>query len=54
MFKITSPEDGGPALDDVPPFLDQWTLARNNLSEVIAAGGFHQKEGAEWICAEEP
>ena len=54
MFKITSPEDGGPALDDVPPFLDQWTLARNNLSEVIAAGGFHQKEGAEWIGAEEP
>ena len=54
MFKIKSPEDGGPALDDVPDFLDQWTLARNNLTEVIAAGGFHQKEGPEWIGAEEP
>jgi len=54
MFKITSPEDGGPALDDVPAFLDQWTLARNNLGEVIAAGGFHQKEGPEWLGAREP
>jgi predicted acyl esterase len=54
MFKITSPEDGGPSRDEVPDFLDQWTLARNNLSEVIAAGGFHQKEGPEWIGAEEP
>ena len=54
MFKIASPREGGPALDDVPEFLDQWTLARNNLAEVIAAGGFHQKEGPEWIGAEEP
>lgn len=54
MFKITAPEDGGPPRDDVPDFLDQWTLARNNLTEVIAAGGFHQKEGPEWIGAEEP
>ncbi len=54
MFKITAPEDGGPALDDVPEFLDQWTLARINLSEVIAAGGFHQKEGPEWVGAEKP
>jgi uncharacterized protein len=54
MFKIASPEEGGPALDEVPDFLDQWTLARNNLTEVIAAGGFHQKEGPEWIGAEEP
>ncbi len=54
MFKITAPEDDGPPRDDVPDFLDQWTLARNNLTEVIAAGGFHQKEGPEWIGAEEP
>ena len=54
MFEIVPPEDGGPALDDVPAFLDQWTLARNNLREVIAAGGFHQKEGPEWIGAREP
>jgi predicted acyl esterase len=53
MFKIASPEEGGPALDDVPEFLDQWTLARNNLAEVIAAGGFHQKEGPEWVGARE-
>ena len=54
MFKITSPQDGGPPEDYVPDFLDQWTLARSNLTEVIAAGGFHQKEGPEWIAAHEP
>ena len=54
MFRVASPEEGGPELDDVPEFLDQWTLARNSLAEVIAAGGFHQKEGPEWIGAEEP
>jgi predicted acyl esterase len=54
MFKIAPPEEGGPALDEVPAFMDQWTLARNNLTEVIAAGGFHQKEGPEWIGAREP
>lgn len=54
MFKVLSPEDGGPSRDDVPDYLDQWTLARNNLSEVIAAGGFHQKEGPEWVGAKAP
>jgi len=54
MFKILAPEDDGPDPDNVPEFLDQWTLARNNLGEVIAAGGFHQKESSEWIGAEEP
>jgi putative CocE/NonD family hydrolase len=54
MFKIVAPEDGGPDPENVPEFLDQWTLARNNLGEVIAAGGFHQKEGPEWIGSEEP
>ena len=54
MFEIIPPEEGGPARDEVPRHLDQWTLARNNLREVIEAGGFHQKEGPQWIGAQEP
>ena len=54
MFEITPPEDGGPALEDVPDFMDQWTLARDNLREVVEAGGFHQKEGPQWIGARPP
>ena len=54
MFEIIPPEEGGPTRDDVPRHLDQWTLARNNLREVIEGGGFHQKEGPQWIGAHEP
>ena len=54
MFGITPPEEGGPARDEVPRHLDQWTLARNNLREVIEAGGCHQQEGPRWIGAQEP
>ena len=54
MFEIIPPEDGGPTRDEVPRHMDQWTLARNNLREVIEGGGFHQKEGPQWIGAHEP
>jgi putative CocE/NonD family hydrolase len=54
MFEIIPPEEGGPERDDVPRYLDQWTQARNNLREVISAGGFHQKETFQCIGAKEP
>ena len=54
MFEIIPPEEGGPEPDDVPRYLDQWTQARNNLREVISAGGFHQKETVQCIGVKEP
>ena len=54
MFEIIPPEEGGFDTNNVPAFMDQWTHARNNLREVVAAGGWHQKEGPQWSNAKKP
>lgn len=53
-FRVLKPEEGGPPEDLVPDHLDQWALARANLAEAVAAGGWHQEEGPQWAGASEP
>ncbi len=53
-FRVLKPEEGGPSEDFVPDHLDQWALARANLAEAVAAGGWHQVEGPQWAGAREP
>ena len=54
MFEIIPEKEGGPKENFVPDFLDQWTLVRNNMREVISAAGWHQKESERWIGAKKP
>ncbi len=53
-FRVLKPEEGGPPEDFVPDHLDQWALARANLAEAVAAGGWHQEEGPQWAGAKPP
>ena len=54
MFEILKPNEGGPNLDVIPNYLDQWAFMKNYIREILPAGGFHQEETSKDFSSRRP
>jgi len=54
FIEIPRPEDGGPALDPVPPFLEQRAAVHGSERQIVPPGPMHQRERPELVGCRPP